>query len=115
MSKARYAEAIADDPVLRRQEECAAFRKVGSMLEAAQTHGPGSRHALDAMQAVNTLWSALLEDLVKPENDLPVELRAKIISIGIFLLKEVEAIRSGRSSDFQTLREITESIAEGLA
>jgi flagellar biosynthesis activator protein FlaF len=115
MSKALYAETIAADPRHRRHEEQVALRRLVGMLDAAEAQGPGSRQAIDAIAAVSSVWSALLEDLVRPENDLPVELRAQIISIGIFLLKEVEAIRSGQSRNFLALREITENIAAGLS
>lgn len=45
---------------------------------------------------------------------LPKELKAAIISVGIFILKEMECIRQGESSDYDTLIEITQSIRDGL-
>lgn len=115
MSKALYAETLASDPALRRREEQIALNRLGDMLASAEALGPTSPEAIDAIAMVSRVWSALLEDLMRPENDLPVELRAHLVSIGIFLLKEVEAIRSGRSRDFRGLREITAQIADGLS
>ncbi len=45
---------------------------------------------------------------------LPKELKAAIISVGIFVLKEIERIRQGESNDYATLIEITQSIRDGL-
>ena len=115
MGKAHYAEVVAADPRQMRREEQEALRRLASMLRAAEAAGPGSAAASEAIAAVNAVWSALLGDLVKPDNALPGPLRAKIISIGIFLLKEAEEIRCGRSINFRGLREIVLTISEGLS
>jgi flagellar biosynthesis activator protein FlaF len=115
MSRASYAQTLDEDPGLARQDERTALLRLTSMLDEAALKGVGSCEAVNALAMVNTVWSHLLEDLIRPENDFPVELRARLISIGIFLLKEVEAIRSGRSTDFRPLRDILETVAEGLA
>lgn len=115
MSRASYAQTLEDDPGRARHDERTALLQLIEMLDAAASKGARSREAVDALAMVNAVWSILLEDLVKPENEFPVELRARLISIGIFLLKEVEAIRNGRSTDFAPLRNIIETVAEGLA
>jgi flagellar biosynthesis activator protein FlaF len=115
MSRAMYAETLNATPRAARADERAALTRLAGMIKAAEASGPGSRQAVEAIDAVNTIWSALLVDLVRPENDLPVDLRARLVSIGIFLLRHAEAIRKGQSEDFGALREITLSIAEGLA
>ncbi len=56
----------------------------------------------------------LVEDLANPENALPEELRAALISIGLWIMREAEAIRLGRSDDFSAMIEITAMIRDGL-
>ena len=60
------------------------------------------------------LWTTIIDDLGSEENALPKELKAAIISVGIFVLKEIERIRQGESNDYDTLIEITRSIRDGL-
>jgi flagellar biosynthesis activator protein FlaF len=115
MSRASYAQTLGDDPVVARRDERMALLQLMGLLDAAVVAGPGSREAVNALSSVNAVWSFLLEDLVRAENDLPMALRAHLISIGIFLLKVVEEIRAGRSADFGALRDIISTIAEGLA
>ena len=43
------------------------------------------------------------------------KLRAELISVGIGLLKEVEAVRTGKAKSFQDLKEISQIIADGLS
>jgi flagellar protein FlaF len=115
MSKAMYAATLNAAPRAARADEQAALTRLAGMISAAESRGPGSREVVEAIDAANTIWSALLVDLVRPENDLPVDLRARLVSIGIFFLRHTEAIRKGQSQDFGALRDITLSIAEGLA
>jgi flagellar protein FlaF len=84
------------------------------MLRSAEKAGANSREAVDAICFLNRLWSFLLEDLVKPENALPDDIRANLISIGIWMLKEADAISSGKSKNFAGLIDVSSVIAEGL-
>ena len=58
--------------------------------------------------------NSYLSSLGSPENQLPQKLRADLISVGIGLLKEADAIRRGESTDFASLKEISQTIADGL-
>ena len=60
------------------------------------------------------LWAYLIEDLAKPENDLPKPLRADLISVGLWIMREAEQVRLGKSSNFKGLIEVSQLIAEGL-
>jgi flagellar protein FlaF len=52
--------------------------------------------------------------LARPENDLPQELRADLISIGIWIMREAEEIRLEKSDNLKGLIEVSMSIREGL-
>jgi len=54
------------------------------------------------------------EDASKPDNALPDDVRAKLISIGIWMLREAQSITNGKSRNFAGLIEISNLIAEGL-
>jgi flagellar protein FlaF len=49
------------------------------------------------------------------ENQLPKQLRADLVSIGLWVLKELEEIRMERSTNFRGVIEVTQSISAGLA
>jgi flagellar protein FlaF len=55
-----------------------------------------------------------LEDLSRPENDLPETLRADLISIGIWITKEIKLMRIAKSENFGGLIEICAIIRDGL-
>jgi flagellar protein FlaF len=55
-----------------------------------------------------------VEDLGNPENALPKELRANLISIGLWLLREAEEVRQGRSDNFEGLIEVSQIIRDGI-
>ena len=56
----------------------------------------------------------LLEDLASNDNALPKELRASLISIGIWILREADAIRKGDSENIDGLLDITKIIRGGV-
>jgi flagellar protein FlaF len=56
-----------------------------------------------------------MEDLSKPENDLPERLRADLISIGLWIMREAEDIRLEKSSNFRGIIEVSQNIRDGLA
>ena len=55
---------------------------------------------MEALSFLRRLWRALIEDLVDLENDLPDVLRGDLISIGIWILREADAVENGRSHGF---------------
>lgn len=60
------------------------------------------------------LWSTLIQELSTPENELPSDVRGNLISIGIWVLKETDAIRAGRSTNFSGVADICTIIRDGL-
>jgi flagellar protein FlaF len=114
MYKFSYEEALSDSGSRGRENERLAIEQSISLLKSAEKAGPNSREAIDAICFLNRLWSFLLEDLAKPDNALPEDVRAKLISIGIWMLREAEAISNGKSRNFAALIDISNNIAEGL-
>jgi flagellar protein FlaF len=114
MQHALYAEIQDDSGGTARNREREAIERSIGLLEKARTAGPLSRDAIDALHYLDRLWSLLLEDLAHAENQLPRELRASLISIGIWILREVEQIRSQRSSNFGGLIDVSQMISNGL-
>jgi flagellar protein FlaF len=114
MYKFSYEETLSDSGGRQRDNERQAIEQSVALLKSAERAGPRSREAIDALIFLNRLWSFFLEDLAKPENGLPEDVRAKLISIGIWMLKEAEAISQGKSRNFTSLIDISNVIAEGL-
>lgn len=111
----RLYEEIAEEASDRiREDERRAFRHCIGLMAAAQKAGVGSRESVEAIFFLTRLWSVLMEDLAHPENALPVELKARLISIGIWMLKNAENIRMGQGKDFRPLIDVSESIYDGL-
>jgi flagellar protein FlaF len=109
-----YAEIHEDTPKQAREREHDAIRRSIELLEAAERAGPRSAEAVEALLFVQRLWTVFIEDLSQPANELPGKLRADLISVGIWVLKEVEDIRFERSRNFRAIIEISDVIAEGL-
>jgi flagellar protein FlaF len=110
-----YEEIMADDPRQDRSIERECICDSIGLLRAAEKAGVGSRECAEAVSFVSRLWGVLVVELGNPENSLPRELRAQLISIGLFLIKAVEEIRAGRSSNFAAVIDVSQTIADGLA
>jgi len=109
-----YAEVVDDACSDSRGRERRAVERGVELLRKAQASGVNSRDTIEALHYVRNLWSILMDDLAQKENDLPDALRADLISIGIWVLRETEQIRQHRTDDFQNLIEINSMICEGL-
>ena len=84
------------------------------MLSAAAAVGRDSMEAIEALHFTNRVWTAFVEDLGSSENALPKALRANLISIGLWLLRETEEIRQGRADNFEGLIEVSQIIRDGI-
>lgn len=115
MYRLSYAETLSQNPRHVRAMEREVLKGLATRLRQGELAGPGSKDAIVALALLNATWSALLSDLASDENDLPLDVRAKLISIGISVLRESEEIRLGRSSKMDFLREMTDIVADGLS
>jgi flagellar biosynthesis activator protein FlaF len=109
-----YNEVIEDSCQTMRARERQAMDRVIAMLRAAQEKGPHSRERVDALFYLRRLWTIFLDDLKDPNNELPDQLRAGIISIGIWMNKEIDRVRGGQTNDLTPMIEINQLIRDGL-
>lgn len=115
MYQSSYAAIAEDDCGLARANEYRAMDRAISLLEAARQNGPASRESIEAVAYVNRLWGLLIDDLASSANSLPEALRAQLISIGLWSMKEAEAIRLGQSDDYDSMIDVSRMIRDSLA
>lgn len=115
MYQMRYEDVMEEDSVGARERESILFDRGIKLLRTAQAAGPDTREASEAVAFTRKLWIILIEDLGQAENALPKELKASLISIGFFILREIQRLENGEIADFDALVEISESIRDGLA
>ncbi|GGE19794.1 flagellar biosynthesis regulatory protein FlaF [Aureimonas endophytica] len=109
-----YSEIRQDSGADARERERQALDRAIELMERAETAGVHSAESVEAIYATRTLWSILVEDLASPDNSLSEELRASLISIGLWVMREAESIRLGKSTSFRGIIDVTTLIREGL-
>jgi len=109
-----YADIQTDSVADAKDRERQLLTRSIDLLIAARATGPASMTAVEALHFLNRVWTSLIEDLGSPENALPKELRASLISIGLWLLREAEEVRQGRSDNFDGLIEVSQIIRDGI-
>lgn len=109
-----YADIQTDSIADAKERERQLLDRSIDLLIAAKEAGVNSRKATEAIHFLNRIWSAFVEDLGSPDNELPRELRANLISIGLWLLREAEAVRRGESDNFAGLIDISQIIRDGI-
>jgi flagellar protein FlaF len=83
-------------------------------LERLRNGLAGSEDSIESLLYVRRLWTTFIEDLGHPENGLPDRLRAELISIGLWVIKEADRLREERSNDVAQLIEINRLIRDAL-
>ena len=109
-----YNETLDDDAQTARGREREAIVQSIELLKKAEAAGARSRESIEALLYTRRVWSVLIGDLAVPENDLPETLRADLISIGLWIMRECEYIRTEQSENFRGIIEISQIIVEGL-
>ncbi|WP_119308952.1 flagellar biosynthesis regulator FlaF [Cohaesibacter haloalkalitolerans] len=109
-----YAESSQLSGSCQRSQELQAINHVLESLREAKVMGIQSPQGVKALYETSTLWSFLLEDLIKPENAMPEQIKADLISLGIFILKEVGRVRLNQSDGIDTLIDLNAMISSGL-
>lgn len=114
MYQRSYYEIANNSPLNYRKIEREAILRSIRDLENSLQSGPCSVETIKACAIIQQIWALFLSDVISDDNQLPVELRARIISIGLWIQRELTEIISGRSSNFSGITEIMSIIADGL-
>ena len=109
-----YAEIMEDGIADAKDRERQALTRSIELLTLARDEKGYSREAIEALFYTRRVWIRLIEDLKQPENQLDAELRANLISIAIWILKECDRIRKRQSTNFQGIIDVTTIIRDGL-
>lgn len=110
-----YDEILADSCSGARNLEREILERSSRMLADAMNRKRYTTEAIAAIFFTGKVWRALVSDLASSENQLDEDLRARIISIGLRVLKRCETCRLTRSVDFVEIIQLTTLISAGLA
>ena len=114
MHTLRYAEIMEDDQQEARQRERFALDRSITLLELAAVEGASAADVAAAIVFTSKLWTILIEDLANPGNGLPKPLRGQIISIGIWILRELDGLRNAPEAKFDDIISVSKAIRDGL-
>ncbi|WP_337266112.1 flagellar biosynthesis regulator FlaF [Oryzifoliimicrobium ureilyticus] len=109
-----YAEVLDDSVTDAKERERQVLDRSIALLSIARDKEKYSREAIDALFYTRRVWVSFIEDLKHPDNQLDVEIRANLISIAIWILKECDRIRRRQSTNYQGIIDVTTIIRDGL-
>jgi flagellar protein FlaF len=109
MNQAAHAYETAASHRNQRDQEADVFRRASGALKIARQMGGGLK--TQAIADNRRLWLTVNDLMRDPENALPPELRASIVSVGIAVQKEMTLDKP----DFEFLIAINENTAAGLS
>lgn len=114
MHRLQYAELLEDDQSETRERERLALDRSITLMERADACAGEPLARNSAIYFTGKLWTILVEDLANSDNGLPRELRAQIISIGIWVLRELESIRGDGTRGFKDVIDVSRAIRDGI-
>ncbi|MGH1422091.1 MAG: flagellar biosynthesis regulator FlaF [Hyphomonas sp.] len=95
--------------------ELSLFRQITAALkEVAASSTPDPASWADALSRNMSLWAILAADLMRPENEMPLEIRTGLINLSEFVRKTSMRVLSG-SDEIQDLIDVNITITKGLA
>lgn len=114
MHQFAYSEILESSGAEARRKERDAFDRVIALLRRAQASRPGSVDVVEALFRLRQLWVVLTDDLSDPSNAFPDNLKASLISIGIWMMKEADVISQGKHDNLEAVIAINTMIRDGL-
>ena len=98
-----------------REVEAMAFTKAALLLEGAKKHTGNIEEFSKALRFNHLLWTIIQADLTEPDNNLPAEIKANVMSLSIFVDKQTtKALRMSTPADLDVLININRNLAAGL-
>jgi flagellar protein FlaF len=114
LRKFAYEECLADDMKSARRRERDIFDRAIALMQKAEL-SRRQDHRSEAVFYIRQFWKIIIDDLSDDENGLPEQLRASLISIGIWVLRESIAVEQDIAASFHPLIETMEIVRAGLA
>ena len=100
---------------LPRQVEATAFAKAAAMLAEAGARVQDFDAYRAALRFNRLIWTLIQADVARPENGLSDQLKAKLLSLSVFVDKQtVAALAKPSAARLEPLVEIDRCIAQGL-
>lgn len=90
-----------------------ALMKAQQRMSDARTKPTAMAEVMDALNWNNQVWDTFVEDVGTEGNMLPRELRAAIVSLGIWVSRETGLVTSGEG-DIEALISVNKAIMRGL-
>jgi flagellar protein FlaF len=112
----RLAAYAKTNSVVRtpREQERDIIALVTQRLRAAQAAKDDAILLARAVSDNTTVWYILVSDLSSDGNQLPIELRAQIVSVGLAVIRECEKLNKA-DVDLDFLVSVNQAIIDGLS
>ncbi|MGB8819291.1 MAG: flagellar biosynthesis regulator FlaF [Rhizobiaceae bacterium] len=109
-----YAEIQSDGQSEARFRERELLEQSVRLMSVAMSGQHSPVAGIEARHFTSKIWTTLLQDLASSENQLPRETRAGLLSIGIWILRELDEIRNDEARSYQDIIDINGMVIEGL-
>jgi len=109
VSRAAEAYRATSEHRNYRAQEADMFLRINGALRVFRNENTASRAR--ALADNRRLWTAVIASVQDPDNMLPVDLRATIVSLGLYVQRESDA----ENPDIDFLIAVNENIATGLS
>lgn len=109
-----YTEQMEDGQETARSQEREVLGNSIAMMEASDKEPDHYAKRVEAIYFTTRLWSHFLNDLASKENANSDEMKAGLISIGIYIMQHIEKMRQDRNEGFETIIDVSKTIYDGL-
>ena len=113
MSLQAYQRAAQKAETPREMEYRLFGQVTRALVDASQSDANDFARRMDALDWNRLLWSTLSTACQSDDNRLPVELRAQIISLALFINRHTSEVMRG-DEDWESLIDINRMIMQGL-
>jgi len=109
-----YSESLEDAQESAREDEREVLGDSITVMEESDRDPDNLVKRIEAIYLTTRLWSHFLNDLASQDNVSSDEMKGGLISIGIFIMRHVEKMRTDKQLTFEPIVDITKTIYEGL-
>lgn len=109
-----YEDIEAEDQGSARSSESALLAQAIALMDRSDLEPNNAVQRVQTIHFVRQVWNFFITDLGSSENAMPTELRASLVSIGIFIIKHLDRMREERTLKFEPVIDISRTIQKGL-